>query len=454
MNPPILRSARQIPMIGTYDVVVCGGGMAGVGAACAAARTGARTLLVERLETLGGLGSSGGVGNFCFGDDTLPDAHGRVFDDLWAGLSAYRAIGAEHGWRVGRTPPFFNHTFNHNVLPFVLQELAEDDGVDLLFATDVISAEVVDGAVCTAVLHNRSLCQRVAATVFIDCTGDGILSRHAGAEVLPPDPGHPQSIPPSHMLFVRRSEHPQPQIVRQAAPDAPPPKYSVWSEPDRIGLKMWWPGREFDTFSGRGYSEAGRTFRRRIPEFVRHFQGTEQGRDAVFDYSAPMFGLRDSVRIAGDAVLNENDLRSGRRFADAVAHGCFPLDSAALSKEPMPPYQIPYGCLCVRGLSNLLVAGRCFSATRIALSSARIMPTASLMGQAAGIAAAMAVGDGGRVRTVAPSAIRARLLDGARGGSLLAQRLAPAAPRPDVPGSEAADRCASAAPKPHGTTQP
>ncbi len=423
MNPPILRPARQTPTIGDYDVVVCGGGLAGVGAACASARVGARTVLVERLEILGGLGSSGGVGNFCFGDDSLPEAHGRVFDDIWDGLTAYRAIGAEHGWRVGRTPPFFNHTFDHNLLPLVLQEVAERDGVDLLFATDVIGAEVSDGAIRAAVLHNRSLCQRVVAKVFIDCTGDGVLSRHAEAETLPPDPSHPQAIPPSHMLFVQRSAHPQPQVVRHAEPGAPPPKYSVWAEPERIGLKMWWPGGDFETASGKGYSDAGRAFRRRIPEFVSHFQHTEQGKETVFAYSAAMFGLRDSVRIAGDTVLNEVDLRAGRCFVDAVAHGCFPLDSSAIKKEPMPPYQIPYGCLCVKGLTNLLVAGRCFSATRIALASTRVMPTGCLMGQAAGIAAALAVREQGGVRAVAPAAVRARLLEGARGAELMTRRL-------------------------------
>ncbi len=419
-------TARTLPLYDTYDVVVAGGGLAGVGAACAAARAGARTLLVERLEVLGGLGTSGGVGNFCFGDDTLPEAHGLVFDDIWAGLTAYGAIGAEHGWRVGRTPPFFNHTFDHNVLAIVLQEVTEQDGVELLFATDIIGAEVVDSEVRAAIVHNRSLGQRVEARVFVDCTGDGILSRHAGAEVLPPDADHPQSIPPSHMLFVQRLAQPRLQVVWHVEPGAPPPKYSVWTEPERIGLKMWWADGRFDTSTGRGYSDAGRAFRRRIPEFVRHFQETAPGRDTGFAYSAAMFGLRDSVRVAGDYVLTADDLRAGCRFPDAVAHGCFPLDSSAIHKEPMPPYQIPYRSLLVKSLDNLLVAGRCFSATRVALASTRVMPTGCLMGQAAGVAAALAVRTGRGLRAVVPGDIRARLLEGAHGAELMAQRFRPA----------------------------
>ncbi len=414
---------RNPPLIGDYDVVVCGGGMAGVGAACASARAGSRTLLVERLEILGGLGTSGGVGNFCFGDDTLPAGHGRVFDDIWAGLAAYGAIGETNGWRVGRTPPFFNHTFDHHVLALVLQELAERDGVHLLLATDVIGAEVEDGRVRAVLVHNRSLTQRVAARVVIDATGDGILSRHAGAGVLPPDGEHPQSIPPSHMIFVQPAAHPRPQAVTRLEPGAPAPRYSVWREPGRTGLKMWWPDGGFDTSTGLGYSDAGRAFRRRIPEFVRHFQQTEQGKDTVFAYSAAMLGLRDSVRVEGEYVLTADDLRAGRRFPDAIAHGCFPLDSAAIAKEVMPPYQIPYGCLMVKNLANALVAGRCFSATRVALSSTRIMATGCLLGQAAGLAAAMACREGIALRDVKAADIRQELGNPVPQDKVLANRL-------------------------------
>jgi hypothetical protein len=410
-------------VLGKWDVVVCGGGMAGVGAACAAARAGSRTLLVERLEILGGLGTSGGVGNFCFGDDSLPKGHGRVFDDIWAGLEAYGAIGEAHGWRVGRTPPFFNHSFDYNVLALVLQELAERDGVDLLFATDVIGAETQGGVVRAAKLHNRSLNQRVEARIFIDATGDGILSRHAGARVLPPDGEHPQSIPPSHMLFVQPTAHPRTQVVKHREPGAPPPAYSVWQEPERIGLKMWWPAGGFDTSTGRGYSDAGRAFRRRIPEFVRHFQETERGKNTVFAGSAAILGLRDSVRVEGEYVLTADDLRVGRRFPDAIGLGCFPLDSAALAKEVMPPYQIPYGCLLVKALANVLVAGRCFSATRVALSSTRIMATGCLLGQAAGVAAALASRQGIPLRAVDPAAIRQALLASSPEDEILRNRL-------------------------------
>jgi hypothetical protein len=407
-----------------WDVVVCGGGMAGVGAAIAAADRGAKTLLIERLEILGGLGTSGGVGNFCFGDDSIPNGQGKVFADIWRGLEDYQAIGARHGWPTKHHPPlFYNHPFDHQVLPIVLQELAERTGVDLLFATDVVGASVKDGQVQSVHIHNRSLLQSIVGKQFVDATGDGILSRHAGARTLPPDIEHPQSIPPSHMLFVQSVSQPHPQTVKGIELGAPPPKYSIWPEPHRTALKMWWPAGAFDTSTGCGYSDASRAFRRRIPEFVRAFQQTEAGKNSAFAFSAPMLGQRDSVRVEGDYVLTADDLRAGRRFEDAISHGCFPLDSAAITKELMPPYQIPYRCLLVKNLKNILVAGRCFSAARVALSSSRIMATGCLMGQAAGVAAALACRGGVPLRAVSPAHVRQALTLSVPDDDVLMQRL-------------------------------
>ena len=128
-----------LPLYGEFDLAVAGGGFAGFGAACAAARHGLRVALIERLEVLGGAGSAGGVGNFSYGH-AFAGAQGRVFDDVLTGLGAMRAIGEENGYRqivqyakdvpvyrtdgsgevdriAEREPLFYNTTFNHAVLP-------------------------------------------------------------------------------------------------------------------------------------------------------------------------------------------------------------------------------------------------------------------------------------------------------------------------------------------------
>jgi hypothetical protein len=388
----------------TWDVVVAGGGMAGIGAACRSASLGAKVLLIERLEILGGLGTAGGVGNFCYGDPSLPHGQGRVLREIWRRLESCGAIGAAAGWHPLDHPPFFwNQPFDHQVLALILQELCEEAGVELLLATDAIGADVADGRMQAITVHNRSLIQRIPARSWIDATGDGILARHAGGEALPPDPDHPGCIPPGHMVFLAAGGTAPP------VHGAPPP-FQAWPEPVRLGLKLKCaPGEQFDTSTGQGYSDASRTFRRRIGAVVAAARERSGGSGLGLGHIAPMLGLRDGVRVRGDHVLQVDELRRAEPFADAVAHGCFPVDSAAAERQSLPPYRIPYRSLLVHGLENVLVAGRCFSATRLALSSARIMVTASLMGEAAGAAASLAVRRGTSLRDVPAGDIRSAL---------------------------------------------
>jgi len=288
--------------------------MAGCGAAIQAARSGRRVLLVERLEVLGGLGSAGCVGNFCAAEGGL-EGQGRVFDDVIAGLRAYGAIGEENGWPIKRNDRFqrVNWTFDYRCLPLVLQGLALDASVDLLYATDVIGTECDGPRIQRAILHNRSLCQHVEAGTFIDATGDGVLSRHAGGTALPDDPNLPGVIKPSNMMFMRKSSmSPGSTAMAPLCSDGAEPNYSVWPDVEgHVGLKMKLFHRKLDTSTGRGYSDAVTAMRREAPHFAEHFR-QHHGANFVYAGAAPMLGLRESSRIRGDYVLTVEDCRAGR----------------------------------------------------------------------------------------------------------------------------------------------
>lgn len=178
---------------------------------------------------------------------------------------------------------------------------------------------------------------------------------------------------------------------------------------------------DLDTGSGEGYNKAVMEMRARIPEFVRHFQ---ENRDAsyVYDYASPMLGLREGRRIEGDHVLMLDEVRVPTVFEDAVAYGTFTVD-ANRTREILPPYQIPYRSLVAKELDNCLFAGRCLSADRLTLSSARVMPTCCMMGNAVGIAATLAVDAGMNTRSVDPRAVRARLLEDAPDRDLMQEHL-------------------------------
>ncbi|MFW5915704.1 MAG: FAD-dependent oxidoreductase, partial [Planctomycetota bacterium] len=293
--------------------------------------------------------------------------------------------------------------------------------VDILYASDVIGAECSDQTIDSVLVHNRSLTQKVAGDVFIDATGDGVLSRHAGGHPLPDDPQHPGLIKPSNMISMREADNPpDPPDDDVRCSDGVKPDYSVWpGAGDQVTLKMKLFHRDLDTSTGRGYSDAVTAMRGEIPAFADHFR-SHHDESFVFAGSAPMLGLRESVRIEGDYVLTIADCRAGRRFDDAVAYGTFTVDANETS-EILPPYQIPMRSLLVKDVENCLVVGRCFSADRLALSSARTMATGCLMGQAGGIAASLASGP--ELRAVAASDVRQRLIAYSDSNETMAEHL-------------------------------
>jgi hypothetical protein len=172
----------------------------------------------------------------------------------------------------------------------------------------------------------------------------------------------------------------------------------------------------FDATDTERMTEAEITARRRMLEVLHYFQAVEK-KPWRFDHCSPIIGIREGYRIVGDYELRVADLKDGREFDDAIARGVFYLDghkpdddkrTYILPKEQLyvPPYQIPFRCLIAKDGKNLLMAGRCMSADQLALSSARVTTTCSMMGQATGIAAALAAQRDCEVRSIDPLEVR------------------------------------------------
>jgi hypothetical protein len=178
------------------------------------------------------------------------------------------------------------------------------------------------------------------------------------------------------------------------------PMTSVWPDgPGGNAIKIKIP--KFDATDTASLTAAEIEGRRRMMEVMDFHQRVEK-KPWLLDHCSPIIGIREGVRIAGDYVLTVDDLRAGRAFDDGVARGTFYLDghkpdddkrTYILPKDQLavPPYQIPLRSLIARDGKNLLMAGRNLSADQLALSSARVSTCGTMMGQAAGIAAAMAV---------------------------------------------------------------
>lgn len=409
--------SRNIPVRYEADVAVIGGGIAGVSAACAAARSGARVILVERFGVPGGVLTTGGVANFC----GQLHGQGEVFDTILAELRAFQALGEGNRGSV----------FHYEILAVVLQELLLRRKIKLLLHTHFVDARVETGFIRECIVCGASGPEALRAGQYIDCSGESVLARAAACEVMKGSGESSYQLPMSMMYFVR---HVAPGT---AVPDLPHSRFkpietaadlpmtSIWPDgPGGNAIKIKIP--MFDSTDTESLTAAEIQGRRRMLQ-VMDFHRRVEHRPWRLDHCSPMIGIREGCRIVGDYVLTVDDLRAGRAFDDGVARGTFCLDGHKPDDDKrtyilpedelaVPPYQIPLRSLIARDCRNLMMAGRNLSADQLALSSARVATSASMMGQAAGIAAAMAVQNGCEVRNLKPARIREEVI--ARGGKL------------------------------------
>jgi hypothetical protein len=384
------------------DVLVAGGGIAGFCAAIAARRAGARVMLVEEMGCLGGNATSGGVGAFC--GETR--GQGEVFDEIIARLERLNAIAPYKPYEEREA-----RQFDHQVLAYVLQEMAVEAGVEVLLFTHAAAAVREGERVSAIILGNRSGLSLAPARAVVDATGEACVARAAGLRLQPDGDG---ALPMSVMFFMREVR--QPDALPPAAVDpelaGDPPMISLWPEPHgKLGVKVKVVG--YDAADGDSLTQAEMAGRRMAWRVANHLRAGD-GAAYAFDHFSARIGIREGRRILGDYTLTEQDVRAGRRFDDGIALGRFYLDyhdpgtprrvsRFDRARAQVPPYHIPYRSLIAQDARNVLAAGRCFSADRVALSSARVMTTCAMMGQAAGIAAAMA--SDGDVRSVSAAAL-------------------------------------------------
>ncbi|MCC6362036.1 MAG: FAD-dependent oxidoreductase [Bryobacterales bacterium] len=422
-QPPYVAWNRRVPVRYEADIAVLGGGIAGVSAACAAARSGASVILVERFAITGGVLTTGGVANFC-GD---PDGVGEVFDAILRTLREFKAIHR----RKPEDPNSPESVFHYEILAIILQEMLLQRKVKLLLHTRLADVNVSKGVITECLVAGKSGLEAIRARQFIDCTGDGDVARLAGFATHKGRVKDGLQLPMSLMYFVRHVEERDAAVQLPAGWFQPVrakdelPMVSIWPDgPRSNAIKLKIP--MFDSTSTEGLTAAEIRARRRMLEILHYFQAVEK-RPWLLDHCSPIIVIREGCRIVGDYILKVDDLRAGRVFDDGVARGTFYLDAHTVDEEKrtyllptdqlkVPPYQIPLRSLIARDGKNLLMAGRCFSADQLALSSARVSTSGSMMGQAAGIAAALSVKKKCQPRECDPAEVKKIVLE--RGANL------------------------------------
>lgn len=399
-------SARGSRIIET-DVLVCGGGCAGSAAALAAARAGAKVLLVEKAPFAGGIITSVGLPYF---DGIAHISTNRVVvRGLALELLSKSGVCAADAKTVAKHNPTIPNTFEFKLLlDRMFQE--QKDHLRVLFNSFICDAHSDRGGrIDSVTVANKDGLVTVRPQVVIDCSGDADVAAWAGApfeqnaEVQPltlhfrvgnvqPTAGISGLCRTALAAAQQRGELPfyyGPGVMFLFG------KNEVYVHGVRVPAD---PTNAADLsraeMQGRADAHAMfRAWKRDIPAFA----------DAYFMEAYPWIGVRESRRIIGQHVLSENDLMTSRRFNDAIATGCWYLDlhpnktvvGSANDFDPKKvqpePYDIPFRSLVPQKLSNLLVAGRCHSATRGAHASTRVTVTAMAMGEAAGVAASLAL---------------------------------------------------------------
>ena len=404
-----------------YDVIVCGAGSAGCAAAWGAARTGARTLLVERLGFPGGTPVASAI-------HTL-DAVYSCRDHSQPVVGGFAAALIEELRRIGglacadNPPEAFSVNAEH--MKVAIGRLFQSTGVELLYhalAIDAVRRGAAVEGVEAALLDGRS---RLLAHTVIDCTGDAQIAWFAGAEWQMSD--DLQSITYHFRLGNVEPGHTWTELEEacRAAMHRLAPPHLVYGGPWVIRLHE----REVSINATRVYGNpldpAGRTsMEQRAREDMLQVAAILRAGVPALAESYVLAGatdlhVRESRKIVGDYIFSGDDLRVRRTFDDAIAVGAWPIDihpSDGFSgvhphkENPPEPYQLPYRCLLPRGIEGLLVAGKPISTTHEAHGSTRIPGTSMATGHAAGVAAALASRAGVTPRSVDVPQLRATLL--------------------------------------------
>jgi hypothetical protein len=426
---PIVESARSTEVLAEHEVVVLGGGPAGIAAAAAAGRAGRSTMLVERYGFLGGAGTAAGLANFCGLHARVNGEHRQVVhgiaDDVLARLKAMDSLSAPHQLFGGRIQA---QAYDVSAYKLVADQLLAETMVHVLF--HALAAGYRDGHLLVETKSGR---RAIRGKIFIDCSGDGDLAAWAGAPYEVGD-GKGNMLYPSTMYRIggvdpakagnawekiaeltEAAEKRGQKFPRKKPIVRPQPNPTEWRanltqirNPDGSAvsgidaLQLSWGEAE-------GRRQVWDTFR-----FIK--ESTPGFERAHIADIAPQIGIRETRRIRGEYRLSEDDVLDCVDFPDAIGVNGWPVEDHVagsvdfrFQRKARGYNQLPYRMIVPVGVDNLLVAGRCASMTHGGQSAARVSGPCFVMGQAAGSAAHLALKAGIRPRDVSGQELQKHL---------------------------------------------
>ncbi len=365
---------KKLPLYGEYDVAVVGGGMAGIAAALAAARHGAKTVLIEKQFALGGLATLGLVTIY------LPICDGNGRQVSFSIAEELLRLSIKHGiegyypkaWLDGGTDEEkkaekrFRVDFNGNTFAILAEQLLISEGVEILYGTSVCDVNVTDKKVDTLIIENKSGRSAVCVKSVVDSSGDADIFWQAGAKTVNFGQGN---ILAAWYFATEDGEYKIHPIGCCDVPD---------KDKDKRAPTKLLSNRRFTGLCGKELSEMVIMSHEQI---LKDFHSKGGGsRKHALSTIATIPQIRMTRRPEGVFTLDDTD--DHKYFEDSVG-------LISNWKVPGPIYEVPFRCLYGEDLKNVVAAGRCISNTDTMWDIARVIPCCSVTGQAAGTAAAL-----------------------------------------------------------------
>ncbi len=406
-----MRYEKDVPVLGDFDVVVCGAGVAGFCAAVQAARAGAKTALVERYGMPGGVLTVGGnneIGLFYRGSRPIIAGIGwelvkRLEADGWAAIPPF-SEEYDHSQQ--------NVVVNGPMAAAAMDAMCQEAGVTLLYHHTLCDALTRDARVTEILVAAKGGLQAIRGGRFIDATGDGDLAALAGAAFQLGE-GEPPVLQPGTLRFYWKDFHLEDidrrqveESFRQGLESGEIRRADYWSLEGSPYTIFHADGNNINHISLNGADSLSRSQaevegRRSVARLAAWARKRVKGAQRIQPVACGgEVAVRESRRIMGDHVITAAEYVGAAAYPDGVCYSYYPVDlhadgeqtlhNIAVTKDRVP--QIPLSAMLVKGMDNLLAAGRCASGDRLAQSAFRVKASCMAMGQAAGAAAALAAG--------------------------------------------------------------
>lgn len=428
--------ARRTPIHGEYEVVVLGGGPAGIAAACAAARSGRSTILLERYGFLGGAGTAAGLSTFCGLHANVGGEHRQVVHGIAAEIQErLRALSGLNEPHLSFQDRIQAQAYDISAYKVAADELLAAAGVRTLYHVFGVGVQMRSPRQIDALLLESKAGRRaIRGSIFVDGSGDGDLAAWAGAPYELGD-GSGNMLYPSTMFRIngvdarkagRAWEGIAERMEQAERAGRRFPRKGIIVRPQKNPIE-WRANvtqvRNPDGSAVNGLDPEQMTYgeiegRRQCLEVFDFIRETTPGFEHAYIVEiAPQLGIRETRRVIGEYMLTEDDILGCADFPDAIGVQGWPVEQHADGRVELRWQapgtrgfnQLPYRMIVPRGVDNLFVVGRCASMTHDGQSSARVSGPCFVMGQAAGTAADLALRAHAQPRAVDVAALQRRL---------------------------------------------